>query len=226
MTDLTVLYEDDHLIVCIKPAGILSESTGMPAILAQRRSPDAPYVGTVHRLDREVSGVMVYAYTPEAAAALSAMASDGRMQKEYVAVLCGEPEETGTLTDLLYHDRSRNKTYVVDRKRKGVKEASLSYRILARAQTEQGMRSLAAIRLHTGRTHQIRVQFGSRKFPVAGDPRYGGGKGSMALFSRRLSFFHPMSGERMSFAALPERIDAWSAFDTDVYDGLTSETEA
>ena len=115
---------------------------------------------------------------------------------------------------------------MVDRKRKGVKEASLSYRILARAQTEQGMRSLAAIRLHTGRTHQIRVQFGSRKFPVAGDPRYGGGKGSMALFSRRLSFFHPVSGERMSFAALPERIDAWSAFDTDVYDGLISETEA
>jgi len=222
MTEFPILYEDAHLIVCVKPAGVLSESSGMPAMIARHRDPEVsedrlPYVGTVHRLDREVSGVMVYAYTPEAAAALSAMAADGRMQKEYIAVLCGEPEEAGTLTDLLFHDRARNKTYVVDRKRRGVKEASLSYRILARAQSVQGVRSLALIRLHTGRTHQIRIQFGSRKFPVAGDPRYGGGKGKMALFSRRLSFPHPVSGKRMSFEALPVRIDAWADFPAEVY---------
>lgn len=227
MTEFPILYEDAHLIVCVKPAGVLSESTGMPAMIARHRDPAAPedrlpYVGTVHRLDREVSGVMVYAYTPEAAAALSAMAADGRMQKEYIAVLCGEPEEAGTLTDLLFHDRARNKTYVVDRKRRGVKEASLSYRILAWAQTEQGIRSLAAVRLHTGRTHQIRVQFGSRKFPVVGDPRYGGGKGKMALFSRRLSFPHPASGKRMSFEALPVRIDAWADFPAEVYKQIST----
>jgi len=227
MTDFPILYEDAHLIVCLKPAGVLSEAQGLPAMIARHRDPDAPedrlpYVGTVHRLDREVSGVMVYAYTAEAAAALSAMAADGRMQKEYIAVLCGEPEEAGSLKDLLFHDRVRNKTYVVDRKRRGVKEASLSYRILARARTEQGMRSLALICLHTGRTHQIRIQFGSRKFPVVGDPRYGGGKGKMALFSRRLSFPHPASGKMMSFEALPVRIDAWADFPAEVYKQIST----
>ena len=225
MADFAILFEDVHLIVCVKPAGVLSESPGMPARIARYLAPDAPpeklpYVGVVHRLDRDVGGVMVFAKNERAAAALSAMAADGRMEKEYVAVLCGAPPESGELFDLLYHDRARSKTFVVDRKRRGVKEASLSYRILARAETENGTRSLSAIRLHTGRTHQIRVQFGSRKWPVSGDPKYGGGKGKPALFSRRLAFPHPVTGEMLCRTALPERTGAWADFPEDAYQNL------
>ena len=207
---LEILYSDPHIVVCVKEAGVSSQSPGMPERIAEVIGGDVPL--TVHRLDRDVAGVMVYARTPEAASSLTAQITAGTPEKIYYAVLHGSPEETGDLQDLLYHDPKRNKTFVVDRKRRGVREARLSYRILSRADGEDGVLSLAEIRLHTGRTHQIRVQFGSRKFPVAGDGRYGGGKGQIALFSHSFAFRHPISGEEMRFSALPEMSGVWVRF--------------
>lgn len=181
--NVTVLYEDEAVIVCVKPRGVLSaqDASGkrsMNDLLAPRS------VYPVHRLDREVSGVMVFAKTAEAAAFLSASMKDG-FCKEYLAI-CEKPPvpPQGELTDLLFHDRRRNKTYVVQRKRAGVKEARLSYRT-----TDSGM---VLIRLYTGRTHQIRVQFASRGRPLRGDRKYGAcTNGDLALWAFRLTFPHP-----------------------------------
>jgi len=217
---LQILYEDASVLVCVKEAGIASQSPGMPEEIARHLGGENPYVGVVHRLDRDVSGVMVYALTEKAAAALSAQITDGSLKKEYAAVLKGEVPESGELRDLLYHDPRGNKTYVVDRMRRGVREAVLEYRIAARASAENGILSLADIRLHTGRTHQIRVQFGSRRYPVAGDARYGGGKGQIALFSRALTLRHPVSGKEMRFTALPPRTEAWAYFSEEDFSSL------
>ena len=210
--DLSVLYEDSHLLALIKPAGVASEGDGMPRLvgdyLRDNGAGDAPYVGVVHRLDRDVSGVMVFAKSEKAAAALSGMIARREFRKEYLAVVTGETDPAGEMQDLLYHDKGRNKTFVVKRSRRGVREASLDYRTLA---TRAG-NSLVHVRLHTGRTHQIRVQFASRKHPLLGDGKYGGGKGKIALFSHRIAFVHPVSGKEMCFTALPPHADAWEVF--------------
>ncbi len=205
-----ILYSDPHIVVCVKEAGISSQSPGMPERIAREIGGDLPLC--VHRLDLDVGGVMVYARTAQAAAALTAQITAGTPEKIYCAVLRGTPPETGEWQDLLYHDPRRNKTFVVDRMRRGVREASLSYRVLARAEAEGETFSLAELCLHTGRTHQIRVQSASRKFPVAGDGKYGGGKGKIALFSHCYSFTHPVSGERMRFSAFPEPEGMWALF--------------
>ena len=156
----------------------------------------------VHRLDRGVGGVMVFARTRQAAAALSQSVQQGKLTKEYLCVVSGAPEAAeGVLQDLLFHDSGRNKTFVVRRMRKGVKEASLSYRVLG---TAEG-RSLVHVRLHTGRTHQIRVQFASRGMPLLGDRKYGGAPAEqIALWSCRLSFPHPDTGAALDFRQAPE----------------------
>jgi 23S rRNA pseudouridine1911/1915/1917 synthase len=207
---LTVLYQDRFLLVAVKPVGVLSEEHPsepcMPALIREATgSPDA-YVGTVHRLDKNVGGLMVYALTPDMTGKLSNALAAEDAGKEYLAILRGIPaEESGTLTDLLFHDRQRNKTYVVKRKRNGVKEASLSYRVLK----TEGKITLVAVKLHTGRTHQIRVQFSSRGLPLVGDGRYGGGHGDPALFAYRLTFRHPKTGQILTFEQLP----AWEILD-------------
>lgn len=194
---IPILFEDKYLVACVKPRGVLSQSEGMPELLAEQCG------GTfypVHRLDREVSGVMVFAKTREAAAKLSQLVSDhGKFCKQYLAVLEGAPaEKTDVLEDLLFHDRFKNKTYVVDRMRGGVKAAKLSYEVLAQDED----RTLVRVRLFTGRTHQIRVQFASRGFPLAGDKRYGAKSGgNIALFSERLSFVHPLTKAPISVEA-------------------------
>lgn len=198
---MTVFYEDEQLLVCHKPAGVLSakDASGKPA-MSDLLAPRTVY--PVHRLDREVSGLMVFAKTPEAAAFLSARMQDG-FSKEYLAVCETAPQENeAELTDLLFHDRAKNKTYVVKRKRSGVKEAKLSYRVETRA--EDG-RTLLRIRLYTGRTHQIRVQLASRGCPLCGDKKYGAKSGgALALCSWRLSFPHP-NGQQLCFT-LPESL--------------------
>ena len=198
---MTVFYEDEQLLVCHKPAGILSakDASGkraMQDLLAPRT------VYPVHRLDREVSGLMVFAKTPEAAAFLSQNMQSG-FSKEYLAVCEAAPKENeAELTDLLFHDRTKNKTYAVQRKRAGVKEAKLFYRV--ETQTQDG-RALLHIRLFTGRTHQIRVQFASRACPLCGDKKYGAKSGgALALCSWRLSFPHP-NGQTLRFT-LPESL--------------------
>lgn len=210
---MNILFYDKHIIVCQKAAGELSEGEGpsaLPALLASAMAEAGEQTGIfpVHRLDRETVGVMVFARTRQAAAALSAALNTDAFAKEYLALCHGRPEEdAATLTDLLFYDRRRGKSFVVDRPRAGVKEAVLEYVCLR----TQGDFSLLRIRLHTGRTHQIRVQLASRRLPLAGDRRYGAPKSehtTVALAAYRLTFPHPTTGESMTFTAeLPE----WAA---------------
>ena len=209
---IPVLYEDEQIVVCVKPAGILSQDAGessLPQLLCRQLG--AGQIFVVHRLDREVGGVMVYARTSKAAAALSRAVQERRLKKIYVAVLLGIPEkQEAVLTDLLFHDKMRNKTYAVDRVRKGVKDASLEYRLLETVKE----RSLVRIRLHTGRTHQIRVQFASRKLPLAGDMKYGGKDGNcpLGLWAIELSFPHPVTGQKLTFHTDPPEEAPWNEF--------------
>lgn len=215
---MKILYIDSFVVVCSKPAGVLSEGEGsdcLPYMLRQElreRGENNTEVYAVHRLDRETVGVIVYARTPDSAAFLSAEISSGNFCKQYLAVLCGVPsEKQGTLCDLLFYDRSRSKSFVVGRARKGVKKAILDYTLIQTVQE----RSLVLVTLGTGRTHQIRVQFSSRGLPLTGDRRYGAPKdevNSVALCARKLSFTHPETKERMTFyAEIPNELP-WSLF--------------
>ncbi len=217
-----ILYEDTALVVVDKPAGLSSED-GVPAALRKLWGRPDAYVGVIHRLDTGVSGLMVYAKTPQAAAALSRQVTqsqqvyaeqDGRAEpdagtpdappfvKQYRALIAGGPDEKlpaeGVLRDYLFKDSRKGRVFPVSRPRKGVKEAVLEYRISASA--PDGSASLADITLHTGRTHQIRVQFASRRHPLWGDGKYGSRiKGDIALQSARLRFIHPDTGKVMDF---------------------------
>lgn len=206
--EVFILFQDNHLIVAFKPYGLLSEADGskpnMPAVLKEETGCDAIY--PVHRLDRTTQGLMVYAKTEEAARRLSRLIQDGGLEKTYLAVAEGVPgERSGELCDLLYFDRKKNKSYVVKRERKGVKQARLTYETVATSEYDAKTLSLLKIRLLTGRTHQIRVQFASRKMPLVGDRRYGSSVTSdnIMLCSHRLRFTHPFSGEEMDFLYRP-----------------------
>ena len=192
---MEILYSDNDIAVCIKPVGIDAESQ-LPAALKETLGGE---IFTLHRLDLNVGGVMVYARTKSMAAALSRVIQDGAMIKEYVAMVHGVPPETGDWEDLLWKDAKKNKVFVVNRERKGVKKARLEFRRLTAGET-----SLVRIRLHTGRSHQIRVQFSSRGFPLVGDHKYGSRDAATApmLFSCKITF--PYRGETVSFEKLPE----------------------
>ena len=166
---------------------------------------------------------MVYAKTDTAASVLSRQIQNKELQKEYLAVVFGCPtEKSGIYKDLLFKDSSKNKSYVVDRMRKGVKEASLEYNVLDSKETEKGLMSLTWIRLHTGRTHQIRVQFSSRKTPLYGDGKYGSktNEKTTALWSYRLSFNHPVTNKPLSFTSHPDGSFPWCAFESPASYGL------
>ena len=153
---------------------------------------------TLHRLDKNVGGVMIYSRTKASATRFSKLIQDGLLVKEYVALVHGTPPEEGELTDLLWKDSSKNKVFVVKRERKGVKKAKLSYRLL-----RSGEQSLVRVRLYTGRSHQIRVQFASRGFPLVGDHKYGSRDEATApmLYSCCLTF--PYGGKEQTFESLP-----------------------
>lgn len=197
---MKILFEDKDVVVCIKERGILSQEgkdgeRTMPLLLREELKSE---IYPVHRLDKEVGGVMVFAKNKKSAAFLSSQVTDRIMEKEYLAVTEGVPEEKeGTLEDLLFFDKSKNKSFTVKKERRGVKKALLSYKVIG----EKDGLAVIRVSLHTGRTHQIRVQFASRKMPLAGDRRYGSKRESriIALWSCYISFVHPSSKERMSF---------------------------
>ena len=197
---MQVLYQDNRILVCIKPAGVVStdEPGGMPDLIRDHLGDECACVRAVHRLDQAVSGVMVYARTKQVAAELSRLVQQGALVKEYYALVSGIPPESGTLEDLLWKDSKKNKVFVVKRERSGVKRAKLEYRRLS-----AGEQSLVRVRLHTGRSHQIRVQFASRGYPLVGDHKYGARDPETAprLFSCALTF--PWKGKTWEFEALP-----------------------
>ena len=189
------LYTDKDIAVCLKPVGLDSEHELPEQIMKALGGEVFP----VHRLDQNVGGIMVYARTQRSAAALSRAIQEGSMVKEYVALVHGTPPEAGDWEDFLWKDARKNKVFVVKRQRKGVKEARLEFTRLT-----EGERSLVRIRLHTGRSHQIRVQFASRGYPLVGDRKYGAKDDSSApmLFSCALTF--PHQGKQLHFELMPE----------------------
>lgn len=207
---MEIIYQDQDVLVCVKPARVLStdEPGGLPELIRQELGDPKADIRTVHRLDRVVSGLMVLARNAPAAAALSRQIRENTFEKEYLAVLHGVPvAENGTLRDLLGRDKARKMTFVAQEPAKGVQEAVLHYRVLRR---EDGI-SLVRVRLETGRTHQIRVQFASRGLPLVGERKYStlDDPCEIALWSCHVGFTHPVTGERMSFELEPAGVYPW-----------------
>ena len=196
---MKILYEDKNMVVCQKEVGYNSEHCANGKSLANLVAEKYGYAGVIHRLDTNVGGAIVYAKNKKTAADLSRVVAEGNLAKEYLAVVNGLPDEKGEMFDLLFKDSRKNKTYVVNRMRKGVKDAKLEYE---RIKTN-GQKSLVRVLLHTGRTHQIRVQFASRKMALLGDKKYGGNSefNNIALMSYRLTFNHPKTKQEMVFTA-------------------------
>ena len=214
-----ILYEDNHVLVAVKPPNLLSQadSTGDPDMLSllkeyireKYRKPGNVYLGLVHRLDRPVGGLMVFARTSKAAARLDAQMREHRMGREYLCVVAGEAEEKFTLRDFLVHDPIANKETVCEADEKGGKEAILHGRCVA----QRGGTSLCVIRLETGRKHQIRAQMSSAGLPLWGDARYGSGMAGqqIALWGFKLSFAHPVTHEKLTFYTMPEG-NIWNVY--------------
>ena len=192
---MEILYSDKQIAVIVKPVGLDSEHDVPAALTEQLGGEFYP----IHRLDQNVGGVMVFARTKQSAASLSKAVQEGTMVKEYVALVHGTPPENGDWTDLLFKDSTKNKVFVVKKERRGVKKARLEFKRLTEGET-----SLVRIRLHTGRSHQIRVQFSSRGFPLVGDRKYGGRDNASApmLFSCKLTF--PYGKQTVEFEKLPD----------------------
>ena len=226
MEDLVILYEDNHIIVVLKPQNIPScedesKDENMLSIIKEYirvtyNKQGNVYLGLVHRLDRPTGGVMVFAKSSKAASRLSEQMRDGDFEKRYYAVLVGTPkEEKATLTHYMKKNAVNNMVYVCPPSVTGAKFAELEYEIL---DVKAGL-SLADIKLHTGRSHQIRVQMNAIGTPVYGDMRYGGEKakkGYLSLWAYYLSFTHPVSKERMVFRVQPPKeVNPWTNFDTE-----------
>ena len=204
------LYQDEQILVCIKPPRVLStdEPGGLPELVRCALGDETADVRTVHRLDRVVSGVMVLARTSQSASELSRQIRDGEFSKSYLAVVHGNPESSGTYVDLLLRDKRERKTYVVKEMAKGVQEAVLDYEVQGR---QNGL-SKVSIQLRTGRTHQIRAQFSSRGYPLVGDRKYSLNEDNceIALWSHCVGFTHPVTGNRMCFVMNPPQEYPWA----------------
>ena len=208
---MELIYQDAHMVVCIKPAGVRStdEPGGVPELVRQALGDEKATVRTVHRLDQVVSGLMVLARTEAAASELSRQIREDQFEKEYLAVVHGAPEsDSGRFCDLLLRDKARRMTFVTGEMAKGVQPAALKYQVLNR---NNGM-SRVRIQLETGRTHQIRVQFSSRDLPLVGERKYAvlDDPCEIALWSYRLAFIHPATGEKMEFTLEPPAVYPWT----------------
>ena len=208
---MEILHIDEDIVVCIKPARVLStdEPSGLPDLVREALGDAKADVRTVHRLDRVVSGVMVLARNARAASDLSRQIREDTFEKEYLAIVHGHPEQdAGTLTDLLYRDKARKMTMVTTQRAKGVQEAILDYQVVGSNEDF----SMVRIQLRTGRTHQIRVQFASRGMPLAGERKYStlNDPWEIALWSHRIGFTHPGTGEMVSFSSRPPQLAPWN----------------
>lgn len=217
---MKVLFEDKFIIICEKPANVLSEpAAGSEDIVTLASEHVHRPCFLVHRLDRNTGGAMVLSKMQKATGKLSEAIQKREFEKEYIAVIKGVPEESeGVFKDLLFKDSQKNKTFIVKRERKGVKEASLEYKVLASAEhPEHGKVSLVRVKLHTGRTHQVRVQFAGRKMPLLGDGKYGSRDNhcETALWSFHLAFRHPITGEQVDVKSMPPAEYPWNLFDLD-----------
>lgn len=219
--NLKILYEDKDILVVEKPAGMESQSSKSfePDMVSEVKKHinrfstknKELYVGVIHRLDKPVGGVMVYAKNQKAAKALSEQVSGHGMEKIYRGVVCGKPVENfGTYVDYLWKDGKNNCSKIVDKGIKGAKPAKLDYQVVDTLEDQGKEYSLLEIRLHTGRHHQIRVQLAGHGFPLWGDQKYnpefskGPVRGNVALWACQLTFFHPETGEKMTFTAEPK----------------------
>ena len=208
---MDIIYQDKDMIVCVKPAGVLStdEPGGLPDLIRQTLGDPNANVRTVHRLDRTVSGLMVLARRSKAASELSRQIREGEFHKEYMAVCHGNLQaEHGELRDLLLRNKQERKTYIGPERGKDVQEAVLEYWVQNRTEDLNRVR----IKLHTGRTHQIRAQFSGHGWPLVGDRKYGVAQDDcdIALWSYRLAFKHPYSGKTMEFVLEPPDCYPWS----------------
>lgn len=212
--NIPIVLDRPDFVVCEKLPGMNAEGDGLPALLWAQESFPALY--PVHRLDQGTGGLTVLAKTPAAAAKLSEFFSSGTVKKEYLAVVQAEQlEPSGTFTDLLFHDRRTNKTYVVNRERKGVKQAACEWELVDTASVRGVPCRLVRVFLHSGRTHQIRIQFASRKMPLAGDARYGSTIKAPypALWAAGLSFPDPKDPTSVfTFRSAPPAAEPWNAF--------------
>lgn len=208
-----IIYSDDDIVVCVKPQRVLStdEPGGVPDLVREALGDPEADVRTVHRLDRVVGGLMVLARNAGAASELSRQIRDDEFKKEYLAVVHGRPEcDIGEYFDLLFRDKARKMTMVAQEPGKGVQPATLRYRVL---EHRNGM-SKVDIKLETGRTHQIRVQFASRGMPLVGERKYStlGDDCEIALWSCRIGFAHPVTGKKMEFELDPPETYPWNCF--------------
>ena len=209
---MEILYRDRSVLVCVKPAGVLStdEPGGLPELLLRQLGEEGLHLRTVHRLDRAVGGLMVLACTAKAASELSRQVREGDFGKEYLAVVHGCTPPGESLRDLLWRDKARKMSFVVPEQGKDVQEAWLDYRTLGRTEEMSAVR----IWLHTGRTHQIRCQFAAHGYPLAGERKYDTREDPwpLALWSAVLHFAHPVTGQKMEFRLPPPKTEPWIRF--------------
>ncbi|MCI5944142.1 MAG: RluA family pseudouridine synthase [Eubacterium sp.] len=231
---IPIIYEDEYILVCEKPAGMPVQSdhsrdmdveTAIKHQLYEKQQgEEEPYLTAVHRLDRPVGGLMVFARTKEAAATLSEQIQKHEFEKCYQAVVCGAlPDDFGTFEDYLLRDGKTNTSSVVKKGTKGAKKAILDYEMIDEIETKEGVLSWVLIMLETGRHHQIRVQFASRHLPLYGDTKYNPAYRNtkkkymqLGLYSTRLAFDHPKTGERMVFKTEPQG-EAFDKMDVEAF---------
>ena len=219
MEKLKVIYEDNHVIVVIKPAGIPSQAdkTGDIDMLTlvkeyikeKYNKPGNVYVGLVHRLDRMTSGLMVFAKTSKGASRLSNSIREGDFKKEYLTAVTGKLEGKGMLENYLLKDERTNTSSIVNENKKNAKKALLEYKVIGNTEYKGEIYTYIRVKLHTGRHHQIRVQFSHIGHPLYGDVKYGGKKGDLALVACSLKFIHPTKDEVMEFEYMPEKQNIW-----------------
>ena len=220
---MKILYEDKYLLVCEKPVGVESQlsSAGNPDMITllseyRKEKGEDIYVGLVHRLDTATGGAMIYSKQENVTGKISGILNSPEYEKEYLAVVHGKPEQDeGEFCDLLYHDKLKNKSFVVKKERNGVKKAIAVYKAVDTLEYNGEVISLVKVRLITGRTHQIRVQFASRGMALLGDGKYGSrdNKASLALWSHRLAFIHPITKKKIEVTSEPPIEYPWNLFD-------------